>query len=110
VILARWRRNRNARNLQAFFDTLAAVKAGRDGYSSMDRYRDCRTVFFGSEAGKRVLGQIIAMCEGLPVLEPEVSNHALLAFRAGRRSIGQELVKWMNAEPPAQQTQAESKR
>jgi hypothetical protein len=110
VILAHWRRARDARNLQAFFDALAAVKAGRDGYSTMDRYRDCRTVFFGSEAGKRVLGQVIALCEGLPVLEGDVANHALLAYRAGRRSIGQELVKWMNAEPPPQQTQAESKR
>lgn len=107
MILARWRAARAARR-QAFFDTLAAVHIGQ-GYSSTDRYRDCRAVFFGSPQGKRVLAQIVALCEGRPIIESEVSNHALLAFRAGRRSIGAELSKWMS-EPSEPQTQAESKR
>ena len=99
-------------DLAAFFAALAPVRVGHGSYSQLDRYRDFRAVFFGSDAGRRVLAQIVNLCEGLPVLEADAESHARMAYRAGMRRVGQEIVRWMNAEPPVPQerTQAEKER
>lgn len=97
-----WFRRNEGRDLQAFFDSIATIKAGRGGYSKMDRYRDFRAVFTGTstpEQGKRVLAQIIAHCEGLPLIEADAEQAHKLVWRAATRSVGLQIVKWLNSEP-----------
>lgn len=87
-------------DLQAFFDSMRPVRPSSDGdYTFEDRFRDFREVFFGSEAGRRVLAQIIAECEGLPPNMSQVSDHAFLAFKAGKREVGMRIVQWMQGVP-----------
>ena len=85
-------------DLQAFFDTLAFVKVNKDGYRKADRFKDFREVF-STDAGKRVLSQLINEAEGLPIIENEASDHAKMAFRSGKRSLGQWLVHILQAIP-----------
>ena len=85
-------------DLQSFYQSLTPVKPGINGYSKMDRYRDFRSVF-GSEAGKRVLAQLVERAEGKPILETEVTETQVMAYRAGQRSIGLWVVQVLQAEP-----------
>lgn len=88
-------------DLQAFFDAMRPVRVSQQGpYTPEDRFRDFHNVFFGSEAGRRVLAQIIAECEGLPPNMNQVSDHAFLAFKAGKREVGHRIVQWMGGVPP----------
>lgn len=88
-------------DLQAFYDALMPVKVTQDGnYTPVDRLRDFRTVFFGTDHGRRVLAQIINESEGLPVTINQIGEHPYLAFRAGKREVGLRIVQWMNALPP----------
>ena len=91
---------RRLNDLQAFFDSMQPVRVTRDGeYTPEDRLRDFRAVFFGTDAGKRVLHQIIAEAEGLPVNMGQLDSHPYLAFRAGKREVGLRIVQWMQAQP-----------
>jgi len=85
-------------DLQAFYDSLTPVKVNRDGYRKADRFKDFREVF-NTEAGKRVLAQIISEAEGLIIVEAEVDNHAKLSFRAGKRSLGCWIANVLQATP-----------
>lgn len=85
-------------DLQRFFQSLSFVKPGRGGYKKMDRYRDFRQVF-NTDSGKRVLAQIIDECEGLPIIEKEVSDTHKMAFRAGKRNVALWITQVLNAEP-----------
>lgn len=88
-------------DLQAFYEALLPVRVtGEGSYTPEDRYRDFREVFYGSNAGKRVLAQIMDECEGPPVGEAQIESHAYLAMRAGKRTVGARIVLWMNAAPP----------
>lgn len=90
-------------DLQAFFQDLQpyCVSPRQDGpYTPEDRLRDFRKVFQGSPEGKRVLAQIVAECEGLPVTLNQIKDHSYLAFRAGKREVGLRIVKWMEGLPP----------
>lgn len=89
--------SRKKADLAAFFRSLGTIGPR---YSKKDRYRDFRSVF-GTEAGKRVLTQIIAESDK-PVLDTELQAE-LMAYRAGKRSIGLWLVKVLNAEPLEEQ-------
>lgn len=89
---------RKGADLQKFFDSLTFITPGRNGYRKADRYRDFRQVF-NSDAGKRVLAQIIDNAEGLPILEHEVSDTHKMAYRAGQRSVALWIVKTLKAEP-----------
>jgi hypothetical protein len=86
-------------DLQEFFNSMIPTQVGANGYTEEDRYRDFRSVFFDSPSGKRVLHQIIAECEGLPVTLRQIESHAHLAFRAGKREVGMHIVKWMQGVP-----------
>lgn len=94
-------------DLQAFFDALAPVRVGKNGYTAFDRYSDFRRTFFGSDSGKKVLSQIASLCEGRVTLISEVQDTHAMAYRAGMRYIIFEIAKWMNAEPPAAQERTE---
>ena len=50
-------------SIRRFFEALRPIAVSGDGpYQPMDRYRDFATVF-SSDAGRRVLSQIVAHCE-----------------------------------------------
>lgn len=83
----------------AFIDALRPVKPGRAGYTHLDRYRDFKTTFDSPE-GKRVLSQIIDLCEGPVIREDELTNHALLAARAWGRRIGVLILQHASVPPP----------
>lgn len=104
-----WFRRRPKDKLQRFYASLPAIKAGRGTYTRGDRYRDFRAVFYGHsspEQGRRVLAQILDEANGLPDLESDTDQ--ALRFRAGKRSIGLKIVKWLNAEPPQEEEDVES--
>ena len=91
----------NKPNLQEFFDSLKPgflKPAWNTSYTPMDRFRDYHAVF-DSETGRRVLAQIIDMCEGKPITLNQVGDHAYLAFRQGMREVGMNIVVVMNNEP-----------
>jgi hypothetical protein len=74
---------------------------GRGNYTKLDRFRDFSRVFYGTDEGKRVLAQIMALCEGPVTQESELPNHALLAGRAMSRRVGTLITAWASVSPPA---------
>lgn len=89
-------------NLQAFFDGMRPhfVKAKwNTSYTPLDRYREFNEVFQSTDAGRRVLAQIIDLCEGLPLSLNQISDHAYMAFRAGKREVGLDIQKLLVEEP-----------
>lgn len=91
--MVRWWRRPDV-DLQKFFEALPTAFVGR-GYSREDRYRDFRAVF-NTDAGRRVLAQIVREAEGLPVSRRDAADHAGLAYGAGKRWMGQWIVKAIN--------------
>ncbi|MFK4647214.1 hypothetical protein ABIF96_005788 [Bradyrhizobium ottawaense] len=91
-------RKPNGSDIAALVEALRPIKVGRDGYQKLDRYRDARAVFT-SEAGKRILSQLIDLCEGPVIREHEIDNHAKLAYRQGMRFVGIQVLAWMNDIP-----------
>lgn len=85
--------------LSALAEAMRPVKVGRGNYTQIDRFRDFSRVFLGTDEGKRVLAQIIDLCEGRPVRDDELSNHALLAARAKARNVGQQIAAWASIPP-----------
>jgi hypothetical protein len=88
-------------NLQAFFDSLkpAFVKPRwKTSYTPLDRYREFNEVF-RTEAGRRVLAQIVDLCEGIPLSLNQIENHAYMAFRQGQREVGLKITQYMVDEP-----------
>lgn len=82
----------NDPDIRAFIEALKPIRCSREGpYTFTDRYRDFSRVF-GSDEGKRVLSQIIDLCEGGLMGDTEIQSHALLAKRAGMRFIGQKIA------------------
>jgi hypothetical protein len=91
-------------DILAFLEALRPVRVGKEtGYSRLDRYRDFRATF-GTDAGRRVLRQIMDLCEGPPAIETDLTNHALLAARAWSRRNGQMIVAWATVPPPEDPT------
>lgn len=95
-------------DVAALIEALRPVRVGRANYTRTDRYRDFSSVF-GSDAGKRVLSQIIDFAEGPPTIESDLSNHALLAARAWARRVGQMIAAWASVPPAVEETTKETK-
>lgn len=101
--LRRWRKRARAEtdigapDIEAFFDSLLRVQVGKDHYTAMDRYRDFRRVFGETEAGRRVLWQILDWT-GLYRTSAHPDPHVMYA-REGERNLGLRLIETMNAEP-----------
>lgn len=83
----------------AFFADLAASHPGKN-YSKMDRYRDFRHLFLGSEQGKRVLFEILLWGHitrpSAPLAKFETNE---TMFLDGERSLAVKIMTTMNAEP-----------
>lgn len=79
-------------DIRTFIEALKPIRPSREGpYTYTDRYRDFSRVF-GSDEGKRVLSQIIDLCEGGLMGDSDIQSHALLAKRAGMRLVGQKIA------------------
>ena len=87
-------------DIAAFIEALRPVKLGRNGYTALDRYRDFHTLLAGTPEGKRVLSQIIDMCEGSLIREDQLGDHALLAARAWGRRLGALISAYALVPPP----------
>lgn len=99
-----WLRRNDKRSLQQFYASLPDV---RGGYSKQDKYRDVRQVFCGNsspEQGQRVLALILNASQGKADFEHQVHDHARMAFKAGKRALGLEIIKWLDAEPIQRET------
>lgn len=90
------------KDIADFIDALRPVRVGRNGYRHIDRYRDFNSVLLGTDAGKRVLSQIIDLLEGPTVGEHELSNHALLAARAWSKRLGLKISTYASVPPMAE--------
>jgi hypothetical protein len=89
--------------ITALIEALRPVRVGRNGYTRLDRYRDFKTAF-NSDAGKRVLAQIVDLCEGPITTETDLTNHALLAARAWTRRVGNLIVGYASVPPSIEPT------
>lgn len=87
-------------DIRALVSSIGFVKVGRGNYTRLDRYRDFSRVFYGTDEGRRVLAQIMALCEGPVTVEEELPNHALLAGRAMSRRVGTLITAWASVPPP----------
>lgn len=96
-----------AEAIAAFIEALRPVKVGRGGYTRLDRYRDFKATF-STEPGKRVLAQIIDLCEGPVPSEHDIDNHAKLAGRAMMRRVGALVSAWATVPPPEDNSQSET--
>jgi hypothetical protein len=62
---------------------------------------------FSTDAGKRVLAQIMAEAKGLPVTLNQIESHPYLSYRAGKNEVGDWIVKAMWAVPVAPEIERE---
>lgn len=86
----------------AFVAALRPVRVSVEGpYTPLDRYRDFHAVF-ADERGRRVLAQIVDLCEGRPRSIEDVGDHARMAFRDGMRWAGLKITQWAAMPPPAE--------
>jgi len=101
-----WRFRVSEPDPEAFLDDLRKAQSGR--YTRMERYKDFRAVFMGSDAGKRVLWQILRWGKMFgTVAQP--NNPHMTYFRDGERNIGLRIMHTMNAEPAEQPTKVITK-
>ena len=77
-------------------------------YTEMDRYRDFRALFTDSEAGKRVLAEILAWGHiWHSSMDPD-PHHT--SFQEGERAIALKILASIEVEPTERQTQATKRR
>lgn len=84
-----------------FLDIFSDV-AIKEGYSALDRYRDFRDVFLGSDSGRRVLKQIMTWSHlaaphaaGTPVDEKKI------LISEGQRNLALTIMATLLKEPEA---------
>lgn len=76
---------------------LPNFQASSDGsYTFVDRYRDCNAVF-GTEPGKRVLAQLLHLCEGY--IPGEDQPHSVMAGYCSRMRLAAQLKRWIMVPP-----------
>jgi hypothetical protein len=95
--------NTQTEDIASLIEALRPVRVGRGNYNRLDRFRDFSRVFLATEEGKRVLSQIIDLCEGPQLQESDLNNHALLAARAWTRRIGALISAWASVPPPKEE-------
>jgi hypothetical protein len=91
--------NTHADDIASLIEALRPVRVGRQNYTATDRYRDFSRVFHSTPEGRRVLSQIVDLCEGPQLIEPDLNNHALLASRAWARRVGTLISAWSSVPP-----------
>ncbi len=81
------------------FDVLSKSRAG-SGYSAEDRRQDFRTVLLGSEAGRRVLYELLAWSHLFASTFVPGGSHAT-HWREGGRDVGLRILAALSPEPPS---------
>jgi hypothetical protein len=76
-------------------------------YTPMDRYRDYRKLFLGSEDGQRVLRDLLAGCHMFRTSFDK--DRGVMAFKEGERNVGLRLMAIIANEPRPKPTQANRK-
>ena len=89
----------------SLLDSLLDVTANPDNYTDTDRYREYRQVFLGSQAGERVLRDILlktgysfpgAVMQGAEA-RPPTPDEAL--WQGGARDVGYSIMRTLAIEP-----------
>lgn len=83
---------------EILFSELERARPGAD-YTSLDRLADFRTVFLGSDAGKRVLYEILAWSRMFASSFVPGDSHAT-HWREGGRDVGLRILQAFSARPP----------
>lgn len=68
-------------------------------YSDMDRYRDFRRLFLGTQQGEKVLSQIFDICGLLKPTVSETTDPYMAFHREGSRAVAISILAILNAEP-----------
>jgi len=95
----------------ALVDEIKATHPGKGRYNPMDRYRDFRAVFLGSDQGKRVLCEIMSMASifvSAPVLGRFEPNRTM--FFGGAHSLAYSIASVANTEPAQPQQKQRKER
>lgn len=92
--------NPHTEDIASLIEALRPVRVGRGNYTKTDRYRDFNRVFHGTAEGRRVISQIVDLCEGPQLIESDLNNHAMLAARAWARRVGALISAWASVPPP----------
>ena len=98
-------------DIESLFADLAQTHPGRGRYGRMDRYRDFRAVFLGSDQSKRVLYEILEM--GHLLASPALigaydTNRTFVA--CGEQALAGAIFKIVHIEPkepPSRQVSTE---
>lgn len=94
---------------EAFFSELSKSYTGPE-YTEMDRYRDFRELFLGSDRGKRVLWQLMGfghMFRSTAALAAHDTNRAF--FHEGERNVALRIFNTVHVEPKAKPARANTK-
>ena len=94
----------------AFLAELSRAHPGKQSYSSMDRYRDFRALFLGTEQGKRVLYELLGWGGVFRSSAPRAKfdPHQTM-FHDGQRDLALRIMATMNAEPADRPSKATNK-
>ncbi len=84
--------------LEEMVKELGAAHPGRGRYDRIDRYRDFREVFLGSDAGKRVLYEILSWSRMFRPVAVKGDPYETYR-RDGERNIGLTILSVTNIEP-----------
>lgn len=72
---------------EEILDLWQAVEQARTaGWTAEQRRRDYQTVLAGSDAGRRVLDDLMAICQGPPIGPTDLDKYSL-EFRAGMQWV-----------------------
>ena len=94
---------------EAFLTELARFHPGKR-YGKIDRYRDFRRVFLGSEQGRRVLYEVLAICGMYKSAAPRANFDPYeTMFLNGQQDIAFNLLGTINVEPKARPTSTKEK-
>jgi hypothetical protein len=86
-------------DIEEQFADLAQSHPGRHAYTAMDRYRDFRAVFLGSDQGKRVLHEILGRGHVLHAGMSFDTNRTF--FHEGERNVALWIFGTARVEPKA---------
>lgn len=95
-----WHRRIDVARAQEMMAEIEQTRAHRP-YSKMDRYRDFRQLFMGSEQGKRVLYELLAWGNQFQssVRRGNYDPYQTM-FYEGQRSIATDIIRTLSKEPP----------
>lgn len=87
-------------DIEAYFAELGQHHPGKGRYGPLDRYRDFRAVFLGSDQGKRVLYEILSMghmFRPAPIVGNFETNQTM--FAGGEQNLAYGVFLVAHAEP-----------